>query len=76
MRNAYARWFWKMPIGGILVAVGLIVSRARRSEDGSRSLASRSLASTAMVAGLVVLMSAIMDWRQYQANRSVYQAEE
>lgn len=67
MRAAYARWFWKLPAGLLLMTLALIARRPRR--DGAHRLGTVLFA-----LATAVLLDSVKDRAVYESSKGTYEA--
>lgn len=75
MREAYARWFWKLPAGLVLLALALLPGRATRDGVGRlRPGLPQAFTPILVAAATAVLLDSVKDRAVYEAYRGIYQS--
>jgi hypothetical protein len=75
MRAAYARWFYKLPAGILLLVLGMIMSRPRR--DAARQMQRRAvspLGALLSAAAATLILDSMKDRAVYESSRDIYQS--
>ena len=67
MRAAYARWFWKLPAGLLLMALAMLTRRPRRGDP-------QFLAKALSAAAAFVLLDSVKDRAVYESSRGTYES--
>lgn len=75
MRATYARWFWKLPAGLVLLALAMVLGRTRSHEAGRlRRGAWQSFTPLVFAAATAFLLDSVKDRAVYEVNRGIYQS--
>ncbi len=74
MRSAYARWFWKLPAGVMLIVLAMVAGRFGKGAEAHKRRGVRSLPALLFAAAAAVLLDSARDRGVYETNREIYQS--